>query len=243
VEGRPAGREVEDRDPCAGIAAARLADGSRVEHDRLVALQGHRARALAQERPPPHPDRHGSVGVAEDQDVGRRRAGGELPQFLASPLLADDVLLGVRQRAVVVRDAVVSGSQRKLAEHGARVVFEHVAGPAQARARERYAALVAEPVEHHEVVVAGDTRARKGEDAANALVRVGAVAHEVSRAQVTIDALAREERQRRIEGVQVAVDVGDDPDARHLRTRRHAACHSAPRKNGMGSSRESPEKA
>ena len=78
--------------------------------------------------------------------------------------------------------------------------------------------------------------------------RAQLVGHEVARAEIAVHVLGRKAPQHRVERVQVAVDVGDDPDARHLAAlratmdaRRHAACHSAPRTNGIGSSREKPE--
>ena len=62
-------------------------------------------------------------------------------------------------------------------------------------------------------MIAGDAAAGEIAHAPHALVREGAVAHEVAGAQVGLDVLVGQEGQRSVEGVEVGVHVGDDREA------------------------------
>ena len=63
---------------------------------------------------------------------------------------------------------------------------------------------------HRAVTIARDAAARKCEHLPDALVGHRAVADQVAGTEIAVDFLRREERERGIEGVRVAVDVGDD---------------------------------
>jgi hypothetical protein len=245
VEARHALREVQDHHTCTGVAAARLTDRPRVEDDRLARLEGDLAGRLAQQHPPAPADGHRAMRVAEHEDVGARGGLGQLVEAGARSVGAEHVLARVGHRAVADGHPVALDSEGQAAEQLARVVVEHRAGPPEALAGERGAALVAQPAQRDEVVVARHAGRAEREDAAHALVGVRAVADEVAGAEVAVEALALQEGEGGVESVQVAMDVGEHAEAHQAgpgRGRRRAtACHIAPRTNGSGSSRERPD--
>jgi len=72
------------------------------------------------------------------------------------------------------------------------------------------AALVREPARRDEVVVAGDRHRVQLADPSHAFIRVRPVAGEVAQAKVRVDARAAQRRERGLERVEIAVDVGQD---------------------------------
>jgi hypothetical protein len=64
--------------------------------------------------------------------------------------------------------------------------------------------------ESHQVMISGNARGRKVENAPNALVRKGAISDQIPRAQKGIDANTVENRQRRFHRMQIGVDIRED---------------------------------
>jgi hypothetical protein len=120
---------------------------------------------------------------------------------------------------VTQRDAIDRDTEREPSEEGAHVIVEHPARPAQAAPSERDAPLVAQAAERDQVVITGHTTPGKREHAANALVGERPVADQIAGAEVAVELLGREERERGLERMRVRVDVGDDPVAHYLNLR------------------------
>jgi len=204
--------EVEHEVRGARVAVARLADGARVEQpaavgevDLAAALRKPAREGVAVRQA----QRDRDVAVADEDELRRRQL-----ERLADDGLAQHVLPDRVARTRVERlDAVPLGLRLELAQVVERLRLEHVDRPARARRGVRRERRQVDLPERGEVVVAEQTevgvRARLGD----AAVRLRAVADDVSEAPELVDALGAHVVEHRLEGVPVAVNVGDGSDA------------------------------
>jgi hypothetical protein len=210
MEPRDASGGVENHDARPGVGGTRLAYGSRVQQDVIA----HRELGVAGRRPQQDAatatDRHRSVRVPHYEDARRRFDVCELLEAGAGLRLGRDVLSRIDDRAVAQRDAVHREADGKAREQRPRVVVEHCTRPTQAGFGQRDAALVIQPPQRDQVVIAGDGVPVEREHPPHAFVGHRAVADQIAGAEIAVEVLGRQEVEDRVEGMRVAVDVGDD---------------------------------
>jgi hypothetical protein len=161
------------------------------------------------------------MGVAEHQDLRRRVAQGERLELVRELLRARTYSCGSSSDPCATRTgpvAAVAGSSSSTARAAGA---QSLGGPGQALARERDAGVRCEPAQGDEVVVAGDADPGQRRDALHARVRRRAVAHEVPGADVGVHALGGQAPEHRLQGVEVGVDVREDPEAHRKPTVAH----------------------
>jgi hypothetical protein len=197
----------------------RLADRTGIEQHGFARRQRRRAAGRqptgasgVRKRPVCVAEYQSAIAVVEPVQLGQRLAGRRR------------VLLRVVQRAVRHAHAPRRrGHPRKGREEGALVRAEDLSGPPQAMARQLDAAVVGQDPERDQVVVAGHARSPELGHRRHTFVRMGPVADQIARHEIAVDALAVDGAQDGAQGVEVPVDVGDNPVAHAARTRRLAA--------------------
>ncbi len=125
---------------------------------------------------------------------------------------------GSRGLAWKSADVRARARRLELPEERARVVLEHLPGPARAHARVVREDVDVDLPEDGEVVVADEADVGALGDEAAALVRTRPVPYEVTQAPDLVRRLGIDRFEHRLEGMQVPVNVADDAGA-HTRRR------------------------
>ena len=160
------------------------------------------------------PEREREVAVPDENEVAFH-----LAQALVGYLDREHVLPHGIPRARMEERRVRARARRlELPEEGARVVFEHLPGPARAHARVVREDVDVDLPEDGEVVVADEADVGALGDEAAALVRTRPVPYEVTQAPDLVRRLGIDRFEHRLEGMQVPVNVADDAGA-HTRRR------------------------